>query len=81
MKHFPPFFPSPSLTNLVKKTERGGAFFFFFSVRQLPGSQNRAAPPHLRDHLYLKDPRSRDAIFEAPKVNVGGGGDIKRTTL
>lgn len=77
---FPPLFFSPSLTNLVKEMETGGAFFFFF-VRQLPGNQNKAAPLHLRDHLYLKDLTSRDAIFEAPKLNVRGGHQTRHTIM
>lgn len=70
---FPPLF---FLSIFDKSCEENGAgrCFFFVFVRQLPGSQNKAAPPHLRDrdHLYLKDLSSGDAIFEAPKMNVGG---------
>lgn len=79
MKHFPPFFSLHLWQILWRKWRRAVHFFFF--VRQLPGNQNKAAPLHLRDHLYLKDLTSRDAIFEAPKLNVRGGHQTRHTIM
>lgn len=77
MKHFP-IFLSPSLTNLVKKRRWEGRCAFFL---QLPSNQNKMTALHLRDHLCLKDLNSRGAIFEAPKMSVRRGHQMRRTIL
>lgn len=63
---------------LWRREDGEGRRAFFL---QLPSNQNKTAVLHLRDHLCLKDLNSRDAIFEAPKMNVRRGHQLRRTIM
>lgn len=73
---FPLFFFH--LWQILWRRDGEGRRAFFL---QLPSNQNKAAALQLRDHLCLKDLNSRGAIFEAPKMNVRRGHQMRRTVM
>lgn len=73
---FPLFFFH--LWQILWRRDGEGRRAFFL---QLPSNQNKAAALQLRDHLCLKDLNSRGTIFEAPKMNVRRGHQMRRTVM